>query len=89
MSFTVVTLAGFTGLITNTFSKLLDVADYMRLCYCPSGMLSTISDHGNMQTKPRDLRTMYSKTSLIRAAWDQGVSVTKKMLLTKKYVYCV
>jgi len=24
----------------------------------------------------------YSKTSLIRAAWDQGVSVTKKMPVT-------
>ena len=28
----------------------------------------------------------YSKTSLIQAAWDQGVSVTKKMSVT---VYCV
>ena len=26
----------------------------------------------------------YSKTSLIRAAWDQGVSVTKKMPVTEK-----
>ena len=30
----------------------------------------------------------YSKTSLIRAAWDQGVSVSKKMPITEKYVNC-
>ena len=31
-----------------------------------------------------------SKTSLIRAAWDQGVSVPKIMPITEKqYVYCV
>ena len=28
----------------------------------------------------------YSKTSLIRAAWDQGVSVTKKMPVNEKHV---
>ena len=32
---------------------------------------------------------VYSKTSPIRVAWDQGVSVTKKMPITEKYVYCV
>ena len=31
----------------------------------------------------------YSKTSLIQAAWDQGVPVIKKMPPTEKYVYCV
>ena len=35
------------------------------------------------------LVSKYSKTSLIWAAWDQGVSVTEKIPLTEKYVYCV
>ena len=41
--------------------------------------------------EPTTLTTVdeYSKTSLIRAAWDQGVSVTENMPVTEKYVYCV
>ena len=31
----------------------------------------------------------YSKISFIRTAWDQRVSITKKMPVTEKYVYCV